>query len=86
MKAFWLTYALATIALVAYCCSFLVHPFLCAIVITGAAASSSFLVYKRRRLMQQRYLVPVALVASVASVAVGFIVMFLIGAAGEIFR
>ena len=85
MKRFWLIYAVVTVALVAFCCSFLDNLLLCWTIIAGAAGSASLLVHKRHVLMQLRYLALLALVASIASVALGFIVIFLIAAADAIF-
>jgi hypothetical protein len=84
MKAFWLTYSFAAAALLVFCCSLLAAPVLCGIFIGGAAASAILLVYRRRSLAGKRYLIPVALVASIASVAVGFIIIFLTAAAYEV--
>ena len=88
MKSFWFTYVLATVALLGFCCwcLFGFQPVLCGMLLAGTVLSTVLLVRKRRILSRQKHLVPVAVVASFASVAVGFIAIFLLAAAGSIFH
>jgi hypothetical protein len=72
--------------LLGFCYSALGVLPLCAAVTTGAAASAIWLVYKREALLRQRYLIPIALLASVGSVATGFIIIFLVVLTGSIFH
>ena len=84
MKAFWITYAIATTALLAFCYSFVGNFPLRAILTIGVAASCFYLVYKRKTLALQKHLIPLALLASVASVVSGFIIVLAIGLLGEL--
>jgi hypothetical protein len=86
MKPFWITYVVATLALLGFCYSFLVVLPLCAVVTGGVALSSLWLFFNREALARQRHLIPVALLASFGSVASGFILIFAVGMIGEIFR
>jgi hypothetical protein len=86
MKSFWITYTIVTLALLAFCYSFLGVLTLCAAVTGGAAASSLYLFRKRNTLALQKHLVPVALLASFGSVASGFILILAVVLLGEFFR
>jgi hypothetical protein len=55
-------------------------------VTAGAAASAAWLFHKRKALAAQKRLVGIALLASVASVASGFILILAVGLIGELFR
>jgi hypothetical protein len=88
MKAFWFTYILATVALLGFCCwcLFGFQPVLCGMLSAGTVLSAGLVVRKRRILSRQNHLVSVAVVAGFASVAVGFVAIFLLTAAGSIFH
>ena len=64
MKSFWITYIAATLALLAFCYSFLGVLPLCGAVIAGAALSSARLSRKRGALAAQKHLIATALLAS----------------------
>ncbi len=88
MKTFLLIYTLATVSLLVFCswCLFGFQPVLCGTLWAGAVVSTVVLACSRAALSRQRYLVPVAVLASVASVAIGFIAIFLLGAVGSLFH
>jgi hypothetical protein len=86
MKSFWITYSIATLALLAFCYSFLGVLPLCGAVTVGAVVSTAWLFRKRTALAAQKHLVGIALLASFASVASGFILIFAVGFIGESFR
>jgi nitric oxide reductase large subunit len=79
MKLFWITYAVGTVALLGFCFSFLEVLPLCVAMTVAAGLSTLLLVRKRAALMRQKHLFPVALMASVASVASGFILILVGG-------
>ena len=86
MKSFWFTYSAGTLALLLFCYSFLGVLPLCGAVTAGAAASAAWLFRKRKALAAQKHLVGIALLASFASVASGFILIFAVGLLGQLFR
>lgn len=86
MKSFWITYVVATLALLGFCYSFLGALPLCAAVTGGAIAVSFYLFRKRSALAVQKHLIPVALLASFGSVASGFILILAVVLLGEVFR
>ncbi len=86
MRSFWITYAAATLALLAFCYSSLGALPLCGIATVGAAASSVWLFCRREALAGQKRLIAIALLASFASVASGFILIFAFGFIGELFH
>lgn len=86
MKSFWITYIAATLALLAFCYSFLGVLPLCGAVTAGAAASAGWVFRKRKALAAQKHLLGIALLASFASVASGFILIFAVGFIGQFFR
>jgi hypothetical protein len=86
MKSFWITYIAATLALLAFCYSFLCVLPLCGAVTAGAAVGSAWLFRKREALAAQKHLIAIALLASFASVALGFILIFTVGFIGDSFR
>jgi hypothetical protein len=79
MKRFWITYIVGTMALLAFCFSFLVALPLCTAMVIASGLSTLWLYRRRTTLSQSRHLVSVALMASVASVVTGFILIFLMG-------
>jgi hypothetical protein len=84
MKAFWITYAATTLALLAFCYSFLGVLPLCGAVTAGAAVSSAWLYRKRAALAAQKHPIAVALIASFASVASGVILIFAVAELGAL--
>jgi len=88
VKAFWFTYVFATVALLVFCCwrLFGFQPVLCSMSFGGVALSAILLARNRHVLARQRYLIPVAVVAGFASVAVGFIGILLVAAAGSFLK
>jgi hypothetical protein len=79
MKLFWITYAVGTVALLSFCFSFLEVLPLCVAMTIAAGLSTLWLARKQAALMKQKHLIPVALMASVASVASGFILILVGG-------
>jgi hypothetical protein len=86
IRSFWITYSVTTLSLLTFNCFFLIGPGLGAAVALGTLASSGWLFSRRAALTAERHLIPVALLASVGSVASGFILILAMLLIGEFFR
>ena len=83
MKPFWITYVGATLALLAFCYSFLGELPVCAVVTVGAGLCSAWLFGKRKALAAQEHPILLAFIGSFISVASGFILVFAVGIIGQ---
>jgi hypothetical protein len=86
VKSFWIIYSLATLLLLAICYSFLGNFRLYVAVTAGAGAATIWLTFQHQALQRQKHIIPIAFLASVGSVGLGFIFIFLLAWAGSMFH